>query len=409
MTITNSNIMQATINCLILSQPGYHHRGLVLRFITQTLKSGGTAVSSAPENNILGKRLEINYGPRLFQFSPISIARHINKGYQFTYKYPAFDTIPTSLSLRDTDIKLECHPFGSTMHFQKHRNRRLDSCHTHPLDLLHVAEPPSRVLEILAGAESLIKKNQPALIIECLTQDHLNLLESKLSHLNYLLLDSNFQHVETTAKEDDCWYPAQTETLFIGLPRKFVESGGLAVTLWPYLKGQKSTRTWKQQLSDQLLLEARNGGVQFSEKPNTYIRYKFDEQIVCEGLYPPERSENTVWRWLGPRPSAKIQLPRPTAGHYKLELAILDTVFDPTEDSIRIFYAGTKLASSIEKNDHQYTLYTTIEIPLDSTDTDLSLVLSVSATKRPSADDPRILGICLAYVDLIKSSPGDNS
>lgn len=408
MTITTSNIRQPTIDCLILSQPGYHHRGLVQRFITQVLKAGGAAVSSAPENNILGKRLEIDYGPRLFQFSPKSIERHSRKISQFTYKYPAFDTIPTSLSFRDTDIKSECHPFVSAMHFQKHRNRRLDAYFIHPLDLIHVAEPLSRALEILAGAESLIQKNQPTLIIECLAQDNLNLLESKLSQLNYLLLDSNFQQVETTAKGDNCWHPAQTETLFVGLPRKFVEGGGLTATLWPYSNVHKSMRTWRQQLADQFLLEARNGGIQFSHKANTHIRYKFDEQIVCEGLYPPERSENTVWRWLGPRPSAKIRLPRPAAGHYKLEFAILDTVFDPTKDNIRIFYAGTRLTSSIKKDDHHYTLYTTIEIPLNSSDTDLSLVLSVSATKRPSADDPRMLGVCLAHVDLIKSSPGDN-
>lgn len=397
-----------TTACLIFVQPNYHHHGLLLRFLEAMSTTTGIAISSAIHELPIVNFLVAHYTDRLFQFPPESLVESIATEWAKVYPCAGFGDIPVSLSNRDTEASAIQHPFTGDCGISRSRFRRLDSLvdSKRYVDILHIAEPASRILDILAGSQTIISRDQPALIFEVNGLGNIAELARSLETQNYLLLDSSLLPV--VADENHGIHAAvETETCFLGLSKAFLQENGLAKALWPNYMHLAKHQDWQRALIAGFSREVRNGGIRFGSHSPTRYRYPFNEQLLCKGFYPTEHQDQIDWRWLGPKPSASVWLPKPRAGSYRLELIIIGAPKEDLIDGTRLFLNGTLLALTKETNEGATALIASIEIPIEEETPQIELVIAVPSTHRANSDDPRQLGICVSYLDLVAVTAGD--
>src|SRR6185369_13291654 len=311
---------------LLLAQPNYYHLGLAKRLIKGFRKPGGVAVSSASPDGTITSDLVGKYANRLFQFIPESLTASGNQSWPQIYPSPGFGDIPISLAGRDTELTSVRHPFAGGGCIPRRRRRRLDTWYAQSrrkLDVLHIAEPVARILEILEGGEELIRRDQPMLVLELAAAEEIGALAAYLEQRDYLLLDSALQPVVSGFSHEADLVSSLTETVFLALPKEFIEGNGLVKALWPNDKRLTSHPRWQEAVTAGFTREARNSKVGFAGRPRSNFHYPFNSQLICEGLYPAEGDDDRSWRWLGPKTSARVRLSRPTAGHYRLVIRII--------------------------------------------------------------------------------------
>lgn len=397
-----------SMTCLAFAQLHYHHYGLLVRFLGMMTTPTGIAISSAIHERPIVNYLVEQYADRCFQFLPESLANSVNANWTDIYPCVGFGNIPVSLANRDTEASTTQHPFTDGGGVSLNRFRRLDGFidSKRQLDVLHIAEPSSRILDILAGSQALISRDQPILIIEVNGLVNIVELARSLEALNYQLLDSLLLPV---VDDENHGIPAavETETCFLGLSKTFLQANGLAKAFWPKDAYLTNHQDWQQALVAGFTREARNGGIRFGSYPPTRNHYPFNDQLLCKGFYPTEHDGGHAWRWLGPKPSASVWLPQPRAGHYRLELVVIGAPEDSVINGARLFLKGALLILTREATDGITKLIATIEIPVEEENQLIELVIAVPSTHRASPDDPRRLGLCVSHLDLVAVTAGD--
>lgn len=406
MTLENFNDDVWSTSCLVLSQKNYHHSGLVQRLVKNAATPSGNAISSAHPNGQMANFLMGRYESRYFQFIPEALTLNGGQSWASTYHSPGFGEIPVSLANRNTDVCADRHPFAGSVGLSRRRNRRLDTYYADSnkrLDFLHIAEPTPRIINILCGGEELIKHNQPILVFEYTLADELISLATYLEQIGYFLFDSTLRVVDVMSSHCVSFGALQTESLFVGLPKTFVEGGRLIKALWPNDKRLAMHHCWQDAIIAGLAREARHGGIRFDARPSMSQHYPFNDKLICEGFYPAEYENEHSWRWLGPKPSASIRLARPSAGCYQLMFGVIGIAEGVDIAELRLFFAGKQIEAKIQTSDEFTKVMALIEFPIDEnvTNSDFELVLAVPATLQVNPDDERRLGICISHVDLV--------
>ncbi|MDV6344901.1 hypothetical protein [Nitrosomonas sp. Is37] len=394
--------------CLVFAQPNYHHLGLLFRFLEIIATPTGIAICSAINDNPIENYLAENYANRCFQFPPESQVNSVAAEWTNIYPCAGFGDVPVVLANRDTEASTIESPFRGNRSAARVRFRRLDGLvgSERHVDIIHIAEPASRALDILEGSQAIILRDQPVMVIEINGLSNIVELARGLEALNFMLLDSLLLPV-VDVESCNIHASVETETYFLGMPKMFLEENGLTKAFWPkdiYLAKHKD---WQQALFSGFIREIRNGGIRFGFQPQTRYHYPFNDQLLCKGFYPAEYQEGHVWRWLGPKPSASIWIPKPLAGTYRFELVVIGALTEDVINSTRLFLNGVLHTLTRKTDEGVSTLITTIEIPIEEENLQIELVIAVSSTHFPNPDDPRKLGICISHLDLIPIVSGE--
>ena len=401
------NYSHWAMTCLIFSQANYTHMGLCFRFLKSITSSTGIAISSAIHTSLIPEYLVEHFGNRCFQFLPESLANTVKADWQNIYLYPGFGDIPVSIANRDTYVLSSQHPFSGCHITSQRRIRKLDDFidSNRRVEILHIAEPVFRVLDILAGSQVLISRDQPALLIEVNASGNIADLALYLEKLNYVLLDSSLQPV-LNDQNQNIHATTETETFFLGLSNTFLQLNGLPRAFWPKNIQLANHNDWQRALIAGFTKEARSGGIQFGKSLPVKHHYKFNDQLLCQGFYTTEQDNGHEWRWLGPKPSASIWFAKPQPGRYSLKLSVIGAQAEAIIDNTRLFLNGVLLIVHKETVEGGSYLIASIEI-LDDEATLTELGITVPSTYRASPDDQRMLGICVSHLELVAVAIGD--
>lgn len=394
--------------CLVFTQPNYHHHGLLIRLLEIIATPTGIAISSAIHDSSIVNYLIDNYAERCFQFLPKSQVNSVAAMWTNVYPCAGFGDIPVLLGNRDTEVLTIQSPFSGNCGVTRGRFRRLDGFvgSERRVNIIHIAESTSRILDILEGSQDIISRDQPILVFEVSGSSNIVELARGLEALNFMLLDSLLLPV-VDVENCDIYASVETETCFLGMPKMFLEENGLTKAFWPKDAYLAKHKDWQRALLSGFIREIRNGGMRFGSQPQTRYHYPFNDQLLCKGFYPAEYQGEHVWRWLGPKPSATVWIPKPQAGTYRLELVVIGAITEDVINGARLFFNGTLHILARKTDEGVSKLTTTMEIPIEEDNLQIELVIAVPSTHSPNPDDPRMLGICFSHLDLIPITPGE--
>lgn len=394
-TISAARDVSWALSCLAYGQKNFHHWGLILRLVLGYQSQSGIAITSSAANNYFIRKISANYLNRIFEFTSQAIA--ISRGEK-----ERLGIIETILSDRDTDLIGIASPLDENRVHVK--NRKIDTLFPRSssrVDLMHIAEPAQRALEVIAGASEILNRDRPLIVLEHYDLADTKLLDEFFCKRNYVLLDSTFAPV--AFEQNKFSSSTSTETYFIAAHHDFFSASGILTCLWPRGNYWSSNYEWQENLLACFSREARNGGIKFVGSISETTIYKFDDTIECEGFYAAEGDERNVWRWLGPRPDAKILLPNQGEGNYCVKLTVSGYLNKKNIDELRIFFDGKELSLTTEMSTNHYAaavISTEIHVSTAYTSGLLDFILSIPTVSRASSEDSRLLGISLSSIEL---------
>ena len=132
------------------------------------------------------------------------------------------------------------------------------------------------------------------------------------------------------------------------------------------------------------------------------IKCELKDRFVGSGWYNPEK----YGRWSGPGKVSSVVLPNPVAGEYKFEMVVGAEAKPELLQTLNVNVNDRSLDTSIvqTKNSSFPALVTgTIVISEEDRQSFLAIDLIVDETVIPSENDPRLVGLLIEKISLIRS------
>jgi hypothetical protein len=210
------------------------------------------------------------------------------------------------------------------------------------LRLLHLGDP-QLALDQLRGAAETLARDRPLLTIYPANLDR-NALESALRHHGYRTFDLAGQPVLSDALSSELGFGWIAVPLEFDATHLFEAAQASAAGLRRSALQQAMSRNALPRQRRSSSLFGLSGG---STLPLTYS-LDANGLVAEHDCYPIETDGTHAWRWLGPRPRARLAVPCPIPGPYRFQLSILDCHLNDGLASCRIIAGGQETMFTVE-------------------------------------------------------------
>ncbi len=291
----------------------------------------------------------------------------------------------TQLGESDSDCRTRLFQWPSTRKRVDYRVRRLDTLYSGRRRVcLIVITGQAQLLPAFSGAEQLLEGDFPPSILIDLSfvddEDRVALLSEIGQRLpRWLWYDGKLLRVPTSKKRE-LLVKEFIETVFVLTPPDSRKLPNVSTVRDLALGG------WH--LPVKVERERK-----FTVRPNEFLQ--------GQSLYQAETDGEHVWRWTGPGNAARINLPVPSGGRWRVFIEVFSWGVLEGSSDLRVGLQGERLRLP-EWDGHQLMAGT---VTLDAhTDALISLDL-VCARMRPGTyEDPRRLGLCVSGFVLVDES-----
>jgi hypothetical protein len=122
------------------------------------------------------------------------------------------------------------------------------------------------------------------------------------------------------------------------------------------------------------------------------IALPFDNRMAASGLHPAEHDgSGTWWRWSGPSAHARLHLPLPSAGHWRVRFEVMNWGAAKTARDLQVFVQG-KPTPCVEHGEY-FGCFGPIAVPGIEACGVLNVDIVTPSPRRASDQDPRRIGV----------------
>ena len=321
-----------------------------------------------------------------------------------------YERIDGGVLLSEADVDIEQRPthpgfdFAGAAQTVLRKQRRLDGLFgsrvspRQPLAGIVVCEASDRALAVLRGSTAALRTDRPFVVLPLELGAAGSALLALLRAHGYVVFDESLR-----ALPDDT-SPASSQRgvdWILALPREASFTRLRQALFARDTVAVDEAKAWNALVEHQLQLESATGGIRFDRRAMARdLALPIDSELLRWGFHPAERSGDTAWCWIGPRPRAGIILPPLATRLERLQLHAASSIDLRNVRELRASIDGEPATLVAHwHGDHGH-----FELAPAAPDTRWRpfhrLELSMPVSRRPSDEDGRQLALAVGVLTL---------